>query len=650
VETADQPEYSGCTENDCLAGSFDADMPDMGVSLTYDRHDLLSADRTARLAAGLPARLLALMVTALACLSPGLGLMDARAATLPAAAGLPPLVRTNHRTFAIPFRLPESTDPDADAAPQRVILNVSQDLGMTWSTAGETAPQAGSFTYTAEVDGEYWFRLRAIDRKGRSRGGEGPDIRILVDAAGPRLAARLWKGPDGEIVCRYAAADDSLRLDSLLVEYRGPEDRGWKNVAADAVLAREAPAHLVGETIWWAGEKVDQLTARITITDESGNRTVKQYALEPSDPRVDQATLAEELGLPSLPTKDDGGERGLAIGGSPQGAGAGLEAASLAGTGSVLTRPSAGGNRGSRSNAAAGWPAERATWSEGQPESPTPAVADNASEGGEGLSLPTAVAHRSGAAALLPRSHARQPVRAASTAVDPLAAAGITGPVAEGQTLEYRGRPLHLARSRRFAWDYEIPAVRRAAGPLRAELWTTRDGGVTWQKTAVDADGRSPIDVELAEPGFYGVRLELVAAVPDAEGGPRSGAEPDAWVGVDDRPPDVELISVDRDESGPADALVIRYAARDPLLPSNSVRLLYSPNAEGPWATIVSGAANEGFHRWEPGRTVPARVHLRVEAIDAAGNKGIAVGDEAVSVAPTRFGGRLGGLRIVPTP
>jgi len=41
---------------------------------------------------------------------------------------------------------------------------------------------------------------------------------------------------------------------------------------------------------------------------------------------------------------------------------------------------------------------------------------------------------------------------------------------------------------------------------------------------------------------------------------------------------------------------------------------------------------------------------VRLEATDAAGNKGIAVSDEAVSVAPTRFGGKLGGLRVLPTP
>jgi len=555
------------------------------------------------------------------------------AETLPDAARLPPIARTNNRTFAIPFRLPKSQDPDVDATAQRVVLNVSKDLGATWAAAGEAAPTAGSFTYTADVDGEYWFRLRSIDRKSRSRGGEGPDIRVLVDAAGPRLAARLWKGPDGEIVCRYAAADDSLRLDSLVVEYRGKEDRGWKSVAADAVLARETPAHLVGETIWWAGEKVEQLVVRIAISDQAGNQTVRQFVLQPVDPQVDQTALAQELGVPPLPTQavatDDPRATGLPTS-APLDTGA-PPAAQPAGTTSVLA-PAAGA-----------WPAEVSRWGADAPAADQVTAAP----------APQPPPRTPSAARLLPQADdtpaRRSPARPVSTS-DPLAAAGITRPSAEGLPLEYRGRPLHLARSRRFAWDYEIPAGRRAAGPLRAELWTTRDGGLTWQRAAVDKDGRSPIDVELAEGGFYGVRLELVADVPDADAGPRSNAEPDAWVGIDEEPPHVELVGVDRDESTATDALVIRYAARDPLLASNSVRLLYSPNPEGPWATIAAAAANEGSHRWEPGKNVPARVFIRIEATDAAGNQAKAISDEAISVAPTRFGGRLGGLRVVPTP
>jgi hypothetical protein len=556
---------------------------------------------------------------------------QARADRLAEAAGLPRLVRTNQRTFAIPFRLPESRDPDADAAPQRVLLNVSKDLGGTWSAAGETAPATGSFTYTADVDGEYWFRLRAVDRKGRSRGGEGPDIRVLVDAAGPRLAARVWKGADGEIICRYAAADDSLRLDTLVVEYRGGNEKVWKSVAADAVLAREQPAHMVGETIWWAGEKVDQLAVRITISDTAGNQTVKQFSLEASDPGIDQSALAVELGLPALPAAP----AGRLAADHP-------DSSDLAsGTRSVLS-PGQPGDNAAGANAA--WPAESAAWRDGG--------GGFANSRGSVLEAPPAELPRrrpATAAGLLPQA-GRHAARQDSQAADPLAAAGISRPAAAGEPFAYRGRPLHLVNTPRFAWDYEIPAVRRTAGPLRAELWTTRDGGVTWQRAAADKDCRSPIVVELPQAGFYGVRLEVVADVPDADGSPRSGSEPDAWVGLDDEPPQVELVAIDRDETGPDDVLMIRYAARDPLLESRAVRLLYSPTADGPWATIAADLPAQGSHRWEPGRSVPARVFIRVEATDAAGNRGSAVSDDAVSVAPTRFQGRLGGVRTLPPP
>jgi hypothetical protein len=219
---------------------------------------------------------------------------------------------------------------------------------------------------------------------------------------------------------------------------------------------------------------------------------------------------------------------------------------------------------------------------------------------------------------------------------------------ANGNSLEYRGRPLQLTKSRRFAWDYDVPSTRPAAGPLRAELWTTQDGGVTWQRSAVDNDGRSPIDVTLPASGLYGVRLEMVADAAD-DGGPRSGAAPDAWVGIDEEPPQVELVAVSRDESTPSGALVIRYVVRDPLIAPRAVRLLYSPNADGPWATITDGIENQGEHRWTPDKTVPAKVHIRAEATDLAGNVGTAVSPDEISIAAPRFGGKLGGLRPLPT-
>jgi len=529
---------------------------------------------------------------------------------------LPELVRTKHRTFSIPFRLPAAQD--ADAAPQRVVMSVSKDLGGTWESAGEVAPSAGTFTYQAGVDGEYWFRLRAIDRKGRARGGEGPDMRVLVDAAGPRLAARVWKGADGEILCRYAAIDDSIRMESLKLEYRTTEAQGWKTIAAQGVLSRESPAHLVGEEIWWAGEKVEALTARITVADSAGNQTTRQFTMEPSDPNVDQTALAQELGAPSLPTQAVPQE-------------------------SVVSRPVTQASQATDgASPAGGWKAETAAaWSAEQPRVP----ATQADRVGEQQSV---LVSRTGGPAMASTDPTGGRSLLASTT------AGISSPMPSApqggpQPLEYRGKPLQLSRSRRFAWDYEMPADRPNATRLRVELWSTRDGGLSWQRTAVDDDAVSPINVVLPAAGLYGFRLEIVPDVPDSSTGPRPGDAAESWIGIDEDPPHVEFLGATRLSESETSGVVIRYTSRDQLPAPKTARLLFSPNAEGPWATIATAVDNQGEYRWQPDRATPARVYLRIEIADAAGNVGAVTSPEAVTVSTTRVVGRLGGVRTLPT-
>ena len=557
------------------------------------------------------------MAFALAWASGTAGLPSLLAATDGPAeqARLPELVRTKHRTFSIPFRLP--TAQDADAAPQRVVMSVSKDLGGTWEAAGEVAPSAGTFTYQAGADGEYWFRLRAIDRKGRARGGEGPDMRVLVDAAGPRLVARVWKGADGEILCRYAAIDDSIRMESLKLEYRTADAQGWKTVAAQGVLSRESPAHLVGEEIWWAGEKVEALTARITVSDSAGNQTVRQFTMEPTDPNVDQTALARELGAPSLPTQ------------SPEE----VIAARPVTQASPLTE----GPRG-----AAGWKAETAAaWSAEQPRLPT-------THSGRSDDPQSVLVSRTGGPAMAPTdpTSGRSLLASTAAAAPPQTLNQLPG---NPQSLEYRGKPLQLSRSRRFAWDYEVPAERPTPARLRVELWSTRDGGLSWQKAAVDDDAVSPINVVLPAAGLYGFRLEIVPDAPDASTGPRPGDAAESWIGIDEDPPHVELLGAARVSESDSSGIVIRYTSRDQLPAPKTARLLFSPNAEGPWATIATAVENQGEYRWQPDRATPARVYLRIEVADAAGNVGAATSPEPVTVSTSRVVGRLGGVRTLPT-
>lgn len=530
-------------------------------------------------------------------------------AAVPETPPLPPLVRSGQQAFTIPFQVPPPRERDGDAAVRRVVLQVSRDLGGTWETAGDAAPDAGTIGYRATADGEYWFRLRATDAKGRTRGGPGPDMRVLVDVAGPRLAARVWKGVDGEIVCRYAATDDSIDLPSLKVEYRGPGDPGWKTVAAEGILARQAPAHMVGEEIWWAGEKVESLTVRIAVSDAAGNPTVRQFSLEPVDPQVDQTALANEIGVPALPTGPD------------------TPATAMLTVPSATDRPAAGGPTDTDTG---GWPSERAAaWSGGQPT-------------GRGAAGP-ATDRTTPRSVLVARA-----VQPGDDATRDLAAAPAAAPATAGtQPLEYRGRPLLLSRSRRFAWDYETPAETAADSGMRAVLWCTADGGTTWAQAATTETPQGALEVLLPGPGLYGFRLEMVAEV--AGTGPRGGDSPETWVGIDEEPPQVDLIGTERVE-GDEDAVLIRYAANDTLLAPRSARLLFSPHAEGPWATITQNAENQGAFTWRPDRGLPARVHLRVEVADAAGNVGSATTAEPIAVAPSRFTGRLGDLKPLPPP
>jgi hypothetical protein len=548
-----------------------------------------------------------------ACAWPPAGPLGA--ADAPAShAGLPELVRTKHRSFSIPFK-PPTGGQDADAAAQRVVMSVSKDLGVTWEPAGEVAPSVGSFSYQAGADGEYWFRLRAVDRKGRSRGGEGPDMRVLVDAAGPRLAARVWKGVDGEIVCRYAAVDDSIRMESLKVEYRTAADPGWKSIAAQGVLSRESPAHLVGEEIWWAGEKVESLSVRIVVADASGNQSVKQFSMEPTDPNVDQAALARELGALPLPSQPSPAGSAIAADGGP-----------------ALPSPAVPALPAQRPGE---WAAEAASaWSAEQPR----AAASTARPGGP----QSVLVHKTAA-----DSVGGTPVSRGSMSLAP---AGMPGQIAaDSSQLEYRGRPLQISRSRRFAWDYEMPTERPKADRLRVELWSTRDAGVTWQRAAVDDDVASPINVTLPTAGLYGFRLEIVPDIPGAGGGPRPGDAPESWIGIDEEPPFVELISAARVQQGEGGEILIRYTSRDQLAAPRTARLLYSPGHEGPWATIATDLENQGEYRWQPDRATPARVHVRVEVSDAAGNVGSATSAEPVIVTASRVVGRLGGLRSLPS-
>jgi hypothetical protein len=534
------------------------------------------------------------------------------ATTLGKSARLPELVRTTQRQFAIPFRLPKPATPDAKV--QQVEMSVSTDFGLTWTPAGSTSPPHSSIPFEANTDGEYWFRIRAIDQKNRARGGEGPDARVLVDAAAPRLSGRVWKGADGEIVCRYAAADDSINVDSILFQYRQTSG-DWKSIATEPVLSRSSPAHLIGEEIWWAGQEVDELTVKISVADSAGHRTTKQFSMLSADPNVSQSDLANEIIAPALP--------------SPL-------ARSNRQTQSVVVK-----NPISETNTiGVGWqPTPGNPWSDGEPvpfsqHSPAQArTAHDRNEAGGSTAPLLTISSPTLADAI------EEKLRKPSSSQNPE-----TGFVAE-----YQGRPLHLMRVQSFRWEYSFDVPEDLQGPFRVELWSTRDGGHSWERIAVDEDTVSPIEVEFQGEGLFGCRLEIVRDIPGPPISPRAGESPSTWIGIDTTPPQVTSLDVTTVDGNESDAFDIQYAFEDPLAIPDSVRLSYSPHKTGPWATIATDQATNGTFNWKPHRSLPSRVFVRIEMPDAAGNIGESITLDPITLRTARFIGTLGSPQIVPT-
>lgn len=102
----------------------------------------------------------------------------------------PPPVETGYRRFRIPFAVAEA---DRERV-REVQLLVSDDLGRTWSRAGVAAPDERAFpAFTAPADGEYWFAVRTVDRRGQLFPGEDaairPSVKVLVAADRTATAA-----------------------------------------------------------------------------------------------------------------------------------------------------------------------------------------------------------------------------------------------------------------------------------------------------------------------------------------------------------------------------------------------------------------------------------------------------------------------------
>ena len=184
------------------------------------------------------------------------------------------------------------------------------------------------------------------------------------------------------------------------------------------------------------------------------------------------------------------------------------------------------------------------------------------------------------------------------------------------------GEKPRMVNARLFELVYDVESV-GPSGIARVELWGTTDGGRTWRRFATDETARGRIQAEVEQEGIYGFRLTAQNATGVATQPPRAGDLPEIWVGVDVTKPTVRAAAAVEGPGGQPDSLAISWEASDQMLAARPVTILFSENPGGPWTPLAAGLENTGRYTWMLDNRPPARLYLRVEVRDEAGNVGV---------------------------
>jgi len=519
-------------------------------------------------------------------------------------------IATRQTAFSIPFTLQRPKGMAEE--PVEVQLHLSTDRGATWKLSTRVKPEQSKFIFRAPHDGEYWFSIRTVDRLGKLRPEAAlePELKVLVDTVAPRLDLSASRGPAGEIVAHWQAADPDLKPESLKIEYQTSTGGAWE-VLATAQPGGAARHTAVNDATWWPKPSGSAVTVRAQVFDRAGNPAVKQVQIVALD-----RPAAAEAGSAQKSSSGDKPGRGTAT--------------------SAVSWPADRTDQTLSTSQAAHPDAkprgEDSDWrisSSGDPQRPFQTTSSQAA--GAGATTKNPAGSTGGTQGTEARTVSQS--NDVSRANQPL-----------DQSLLPRGERPRMVNSRSFELEYEAEGV-GPSGIAKVELWGTRDAGRTWNSFGADDDNRTPLRVSVDGQGIYG--FQVVIQNGSGLGGlpPRPGDMPEIWIGVDLTKPAARISGAEIAQGG--GELNIRWEASDEMPDSRPVSLLFSDRSGGPWSTIASGLENTGGYVWRLDNRVPDQIFLRLEVRDEAGNIGLFETPDPIAVSRQRPQGRILNVRPV---
>lgn len=193
--------------------------------------------------------------------------------------------------------------------------------------------------------------------------------------------------------------------------------------------------------------------------------------------------------------------------------------------------------------------------------------------------------------------------------------------------------------------------ARVGAAPVRSyQLWFTRDGGRSWEKTPEVHRGAPPIPFNAPSDGHYGFLVTALDLAGKSTPPPQPGTQPEFQCVVDTQAPVLEVFRPTGGEPIYAGGqTILQWRTHDPNVGERPVRIEYRRQPENVWQSILpeSSFAAEGSQAWWP-PFVQGQIELRMLVADRAGNEAAWHLETPIQIVP--FDGFRGSRVIAADP
>jgi len=496
-------------------------------------------------------------------------------------------IYSRQKAFRIPFQIP---DPSEQKNLAEVQLYVAKNGGK-WEKYTGAPPDAPvekrNFTFRTDQDGEFWFAVRTMDKKGGLNPADDGDLqvglRVVVDSEVPKIELRAIARSGREVGVEWEVQDRNIDLDTLKMEYRVEGQDNWQSVPG--LLPK-----FVGQANW-SPDAAGRVTVRCQVQDRAQNFGIQSLELESSAAAVRQDVTSpfDTIGTRTGPR-------------TPR-----VESAvdSNAGLKPFNNQPDVPINRPSLPTRNTGTATKRNSTTSIPTIEPTleSSTAEPVDVGTEEPAAPTAPAV------------SQTPKR--STASSNFGS--------RSAPPEAKNKPANrqIVNDSEVSLDYEIDDE-GPSGVSVIELWVTTDNCRTWRRVGEDPDRQSPFTINLAGEGVYGLTMVAKSGVGLGDRPPVAGDQPQMWVEVDKSLPQIQLDQPEIGRGPQAGSVVITWHADDANLGDRCVSLFYAEGNTNNWKPIATGVENTGRYIWKLGQGTPFRFRVAIEVADLAGNREMA--------------------------